>query len=141
MHWSMVGNPRYGAFGVFLLINTVAQVVAPFLQIGAVGALVWLIAVDGTGWLPGSWWAWVLLLGLPISLALLALSLALDRALSDLRHLWTAPLWPLYSTLMTFVALDAVRLELGNAENRWNKLERTGTISVPGLRDDDGPGS
>ncbi|MBC2934147.1 glycosyltransferase family 2 protein [Nocardioides sp. zg-1228] len=141
MHWSMIGNPRYGAFGVYLLFNTVTQVIAPFLQLAAAVNVGWLVAVDGSGWLPGTWWSWVLLLGVPASLALLALALALDRAADDLRHLWTVPLWPLYSTLMTFVVLDAVRLELGNAENRWNKLERTGTVSVRGLSDDDGPGS
>ena len=141
MHWPMVGNPRYGAFGVYLLVNTVSMVIAPFLQVAALAALIWLAAADGAGWVPASWWAWVVALGLPVSLALLALALALDRALADVRHLWTVALWPLYSTMMTFVVLDAVRLELGNAENRWNKLERTGTISVPGLRDDDGPGS
>ena len=140
MHWSMVGNPRYGTFGVFLLVNTVAQVVAPFLQVVAVVGVVWLVVSDGAGWLPGDWWSWVLLLGIPVSLALLALSLALDRAPGDLRHVWTVPLWPLYSTLMTLVVLEAVRLELGNAENRWNKLDRTGTVSVRELRDDDGRG-
>ncbi|WP_309222324.1 glycosyltransferase family 2 protein [Aeromicrobium sp. S22] len=141
MHWPMVGNPRYGAFGVYLLFNMVTQVIAPFLQLSAAVGVGWLIAVDGTDWLPRTWWAWVLLLGVPASLALLALALALDRAVDDLRHLWTVPLWPLYSTMMTFVVLDAVRLELGNAENRWNKLERTGTVSVRGLSDDDGRGS
>ncbi|WP_235833677.1 glycosyltransferase [Aeromicrobium chenweiae] len=141
MHWPMVGNPRYGAFGVYLLFNLVTQVIAPFLQLSAAVGAGWLLAVDGTDWLPRTWWAWVLLLGVPTSLALLALALALDRAVDDLRHLWTVPLWPLYSTLMTFVVLDAVRLELGNAENRWNKLERTGTVSVRGLSDGDGRGS
>jgi biofilm PGA synthesis N-glycosyltransferase PgaC len=141
MHWSMVGNPRYGAFGVYLLFNLVTQVIAPFLQLSAAVGVGWLLAADGTDWLPRTWWAWVLLLGVPTSLALLALALTLDRAVDDLRHLWTVPLWPLYSTLMTFVVLDAVRLELGNAENRWNKLERTGTVSVRGLSDDDGRGS
>jgi len=142
MHRSMVGNPRYGPFGLYLVYNTAAQVVAPFVQVLAMVVLAVLVAVDGpAGWVPASWWAWILLLGLPLSLGLLLLAVGLDRAPGDLRQLWTLPLWPLYSTMMTFVVLDAARLELGNAENRWNKLDRTGTVSVRGLVDDDGPGS
>ncbi|GAB3087845.1 glycosyltransferase [Isoptericola nanjingensis] len=141
MHRSMVGNPRYGAFGVYLLYNTAAQVVAPFVQVLAMIALAVLVLVDGPSWVPSSWWGWVLLLGLPLSLALLLLAVLLDRAPGDLRQLWTLPLWPVYSLMMTFVVLDAARLELGNAENRWNKLDRSGTVSVRGLVDDDGPGS
>lgn len=141
MHRDMVGNPRYGTFGPYLVFNTAAQVVAPFVQVLALVVLVVLVAVDGTTWLPADWWGWVLLLGIPLSLALLVLAVLLDRAPGDLRQLWTLPLWPVYSLMMTFVLLDAARLELGNAENRWNKLDRSGTVSVPGLVDDDGPGS
>lgn len=141
MHRTMVGNPRYGAFGLYLLYNTVAQVVAPFLQVLALVVLAVLVLVDGPSWLPASWWGWVLLVGLPLSCALLLLAVLLDRAPGDLRQAWTLPLWPVYSLMMTFVVLDAARLELGNAENRWNKLDRSGTVSVRGLVDDDGPGS
>ncbi|SKC82493.1 glycosyltransferase [Krasilnikoviella flava] len=141
MHRSMVGNPRYGPFGVYLIYNTLSQIVAPFVQVLAMVALAVLVLVDGPVWVPSSWWAWILLLGVPLSLALLLLAVLLDRAPGDLRQLWTLPLWPVYSTMMTFVLLDAARLELGNAENRWNKLDRSGTVSVSGLVDDDGPGS
>ncbi|GAB6937474.1 glycosyltransferase [Isoptericola variabilis] len=140
LHRSMVGNPRYGAFGMYLLYNTAAQVVAPFVQVLAMIVLAVLVLVDGPSWVPSSWWGWVLLLGLPLSLGLLLLAVLLDRAPGDLRQLWTLPLWPVYSLMMTFVLLDAARLELGNAENRWNKLDRSGTVSVQGLVDD-GPGS
>ncbi|MFC8597488.1 glycosyltransferase [Isoptericola sp. NPDC057191] len=141
MHRSMVGNPRYGGFGLYLAYNTLAQVVAPFVQVVALVVLAALVLVDGPTWLPSSWWAWVLLLGLPLSVALLLLAVLLDRAPGDLRQAWTLPLWPVYSVMMTLVVLDAARLELGNAENRWNKLDRSGTVSVRGLVDDDGPGS
>ena len=137
MHRSMIGNPRYGSFGIYLLYNTLAQIVAPFFQVLAAVALCVLVAVQGPDWLPASWWAWILLLGLPLSVALLLLAVLLDRSPRDLRQLWTVVLWPLYSTLMTFVVIDAARLELRNAENRWNKLDRSGTVSVPGLVDDD----
>ena len=45
---------------------------------------------------------------------------------------WTLPLWPVYSTVMSLVMLRAIVLELRGAENRWNKLERTGVVSVGG---------
>lgn len=137
LHRSMIGNPRYGAFGVYLLYNTLAQVVAPFLQVLGTIALTVLIVVDGPGWLPSTAWAWLVLVGLPLSGALLLLAVLLDRSPGDLRQLWTVVLWPVYSTVMTFVVLDAARLELLNAENRWNKLDRTGTVSVTGLVEDD----
>ena len=141
LHRSMIGNPRYGAFGPYLVYNTAAQVVAPFVQVLAMVVLATLLVVDGGAWVPTSWWGWILFVGLPLSLVLLLLAVLLDRAPGDLRQLWTVPLWPVYATMMTFVVLDAARLELGNAENRWNKLDRSGTVSVRGLVDDDGPGS
>jgi len=140
MHRDMVANPRYGAFGPYLLYNTATQVAGPFLWVLGLAALLALVALDGTARLPDGWLGWVLAIGLLPSVGLLLLALVLDRAAADLRLLWAAPLWPLYSTLMTFVMLDAARLELQNAENRWNKLERTGTVAVRGA-DDGGPGS
>ena len=141
LHRSMIGNLRYGTFGAYLLYNTLAQVVGPFLQVLGVVAVTVLVLVDDPGWLPGDLWAWLLAVGLPLSVALLVVAVLLDRAPGDLRRLWTVVLWPPYSALMTLVMLDAARLELGNAENRWNKLERSGTVSVQGLLEDDGPGS
>ena len=141
LHRRMIGNLRYGRFGAYLLYNTVSQVTGPFLQVLAVLALSALVLVEGTGWLPPSWWEWVLFLGIPLSVALLLLAVVLDRAPGDLRYLWTVPLWPIYSSLMTLVMLEATRLEASDAEGRWDKLERTGTVSVPGLRAGDDPGS
>ncbi|ACQ78605.1 glycosyl transferase family 2 [Beutenbergia cavernae DSM 12333] len=137
LHRRTIGNPRYGFFGPYLAYNTLAQLVLPFVQVLAVVVLAVLVLTDGTSWLPSGLWPWVLFLGIPLSLALLLLAIALDRAPGDLRFLWTVPLWPLYSAMMTFVTIDAVRLELGGAEQRWNKLDRSGTVSVKGLVDDD----
>ncbi|GAA1732525.1 glycosyltransferase family 2 protein [Isoptericola hypogeus] len=140
LHRSMIGRTRYRAFGIYLAYNTLAQIVAPFVQVLAMVVLAVLVAVDGPGSLPASWWGWILFLGLPLSLGLLLLAVLLDRAPGDLRQLWTVVLWPAYSLMMTFVMLEAARRELGNAENRWDKLDRSGTVSVRGLVDDDGPG-
>ncbi|MBD7918929.1 glycosyltransferase family 2 protein [Cellulomonas sp. Sa3CUA2] len=141
LHRTMIGNPRYGPFGVYLLYNTLAQVVAPFLQVLGAVVLVVLVLVQGTSWLPSSLWQWLLLVGLPLSFVLLVVAVLMDRSPRDLRYLWTVGLWPAYSALMTFVVLDAARLEIGRAENKWNKLERSGTVSVSGLVEEQGPGS
>ncbi len=141
LHRRMIGNLRYGRFGAYLLYNTVSQVAGPFLQVLAFLALSVLVAVEGTGWLPPSWWEWALFLGLPLSLGLLLLAVVLDHAPGDLRYLWTVPLWPVYSSLMTLVMLEAARRETTDAEGRWDKLERTGTVSVRGLGAVDDPGS
>ncbi len=141
LHRRMIGNLRYGRFGAYLLYNTVSQVAGPFLQVLAFLALSVLVAVEGTGWLPPSWWEWALFLRLPLSLGLLLLAVVLDHAPGDLRYLWTVPLWPVYSSLMTLVMLEAARRETTDAEGRWDKLERTGTVSVRGLGAVDDPGS
>lgn len=142
LHWSMVGRPRYGTFGLYLALNTVMQVVAPFLQVAAYLTLAALLVTrPEASSLPGTLLGWLLALGLPASVLLLLVAVALDGAWDDLRHGWTIVLWPVYSTALTFVMVDAVRLELLSSENRWNKLDRSGTVSVKGLLDDDDRGS
>ena len=131
LHRDMIGNPRYGPFGVYLAINLLSQVVVPVVQVLALVALATLMALGRPDVVPTSLWDWVLFVGLPISVALLLLALGLDRAWRDLRFAWTIPLWPLYSTLMSLVMLRAIWLELRGADQHWNKLERTGTVSIP----------
>jgi len=131
LHRDMIGNPRYGPFGIYLAINLLSQVVVPVVQVLALITLVTLVVLGRPGVVPDSLWGWVLFVGLPISVALLLLALALDRAWRDLRFAWTLPLWPVYSTLMSLVMLRAIWLELRGADQHWNKLERTGTVSIP----------
>ncbi len=138
LHWRMVGNPRYGMFGPFLLYNSFTQIVVPFLQIlGALLIAGLMLAGDvSAASLPVNLWGlWQLLImvGLPLSIVLLLIAVLLDRSPADLRHAWTLPAWPIYSSLMTFVMIKAVWQEVSGAENRWNKLDRTGTVSVGGL--------
>lgn len=136
LHWRMIANLRFGAFGAYLLFNTVTQIVVPFLQV--LGVLV-IAAPALTGEIatpPTELWDLLILVGLPGSVALLILAVALDRTPRDLEYGWTLLAWPLYSSVMTLVMIRAVWLELKGAENRWNKLERTGTVSVAGLVDD-----
>lgn len=132
LHRDMVGNPRFGFFGVYLGINYLTQVLVPVLQVVSIVLLAALAVMSGGGVLPATLWQWVLFAGLPISVALLLLALALNRSWRDVRFIWTLPLWPVYSTVMSLVMLRAIVLELRGAENRWNKLERTGVVSVGG---------
>ncbi|QMW65418.1 glycosyltransferase family 2 protein [Mumia sp. ZJ1417] len=140
-HRRMVGNLRYGAFGAFLVFNTVTQIVVPFLQVLAVLVIASLAAAGDVPALPANLWTALVLVGLPISVVLLLLAVALDRAPRDLRYVWTLLAWPVYSGVMSLVMVRAVWLELKGAENRWNKLDRTGTVSVDGLVDDSGASS
>jgi len=100
------------------------------MQVAGLALLVLVAALGEPGALPASPWELLLFLSLPLTLALLLLAVLLDRAPGDLRHAWTLPLWPFYSTLMSLVMLRAMWLELRGAENRWNKMERSGTVSV-----------
>lgn len=131
LHRDMIGNPRHGAtFGPYLAFNTVAQVVLPVVQVVAFVVLAALAVLGQPNVVPDTVWAAVLFVGLPLSLGLLLLAVVLDRSPGDLRFAWTLPMWPFYSALLTLVTIRAMWLELRGAENRWNKLDRTGTVSV-----------
>lgn len=129
LHRGMIGNPRYGMFGAFLAYTIVATVLLPVVQIVGTVALPVL-------WLAG-WWEPPLTvlgllteLGLLLALALVLVALLLDRTPADLRHAWTLPLWPLYSIMMSATLLRGLAHELAGSPQAWNKLERTGVISV-----------
>jgi cellulose synthase/poly-beta-1,6-N-acetylglucosamine synthase-like glycosyltransferase len=138
MHLKLIGNPRYGTFGPYLAFNTFTQLVIPVLQILALIALAVLAAIGDWSRVPTTFWVIVLFFGLPLAVILLLLAVAVDGAWGDLRFAWTLPLWPGYSVLMSCAMLWGMWLELSKAENRWNKLERTGVVSVAV---DEGPGS
>jgi len=136
-HWRMIGNPRYGMFGPFLFYNSFTQIVVPFLQVLGILVIAGLVLADRVPAAPVELWQLLLLVGLPLSILLLVVAVLLDRSPADLRHVWTLPAWPIYSSLMTLVMIKAVWQEVSGAENRWNKLDRTGTVSVGGLVGDD----
>jgi len=137
LHRRMVGNPRYGMFGMYLVYNTVTQVAVPFLQLFSVLLLAGFAFAGRVPAVPTDLWQVLIFVGLPLSVLLLVLAVLLDREPRDLRHAWTLPVWPIYSSAMTLVMIRAVWLELRGAENRWNKLNRTGTVSIEGLVDED----
>lgn len=130
LHYDMTGNPRYGLFGPYLAFNFLAQVLGPVIQVAALAVFTALAFLGEPNIVPDTVWQVLLFVSLPLTLALLVLAVLLDRAPADLRHVWTLPLWPIFSTVMSLVMLRAIWLELRGAENRWNKMDRSGTISV-----------
>ncbi|WP_233257241.1 glycosyltransferase family 2 protein [Promicromonospora sp. AC04] len=130
LHYDLTGNPRYGPFGPYLAFNLFSQVLGPVIQVAALVVFVALALLGDPSAVPATFWQVLLFLSLPLTVALLVLAVFLDRAPGDLRHAWTLPLWPFFSTVMSLVMLRAIWLELRGAENRWNKMDRSGTISV-----------
>ena len=132
IHKNMICNPHYGAFGAYLLFNLLSMIIVPVAQIFVLLGMPIVIITDPDA-LPTTALGWVGFLGLALALVILIYSIALNRAWGDLRHIWVFPLWPIYSTLVGFTLGWAIILEVKGAEKNWNKLERTGTISVSGL--------
>lgn len=129
MHWRMVGNPRHGLFGVYLLFNAVSMVVIPVLQI-IVLLCVPLLLMHNINTLPLGWLAVVAWLGLALSVALCLYAMALNRSLRDIKYLWTLPLWPVYSVFVGLTMVVGLGQEAARRPAKWNKLERTGVVSI-----------
>ena len=129
IHADMVGNVRFGIFGLYLLLNTLTMVVVPLAQLAVLVLLpvgLWL----GRDVLPSSLLAVVGFLGLLISLALILLALSFNKALRDLRHIWTLFCWPFYSVFVGLTMVAAPYLEATGQPAKWNKLQRTGVIDA-----------
>lgn len=125
----MIGNPRYGIFGPFLLFNTVTMVIMPVLQLLGL-LLIPVLVVGGANVLPAGFWGWLGWLGLIVTVVLAVIAISLNRAWGDLRHLWTLPLWPIYSVFVSLTMARALYLELARRPSHWNKLERTGVVGT-----------
>ena len=132
LHRGMIGNPRFGAFGLYLVVNTLTMVVMPLVQL-LVLALLPVIALAGEPPVEPSVAGVLGWLGLAISLAVVCFAALLNRAWADLRHLWTVPLWPIYSTAIAAVMVSALWHELRGGPASWHKMQRTGVVSVPAL--------
>lgn len=128
IHRDMFFNPRYGVFAFYLGINMITMVLIPLLQLASIVILP-ILAVQESSPVPVNVLGIIGWLGFGFALAASVFSIALDRAWKDLRHLYVAPLWVLYSFFMDVVTVWAVILELRGGQARWNKLERTGTVS------------
>ena len=129
VHKGMIGNLRRGPFGAYLLFNTVTMVVLPVLQILVLLDLAFLLVL-GRSPLGADAWAILGWVGLFVTLLLTVFALAMNRAWSDLRHVWALPLIPLYSVFTSLTMVAAIVQELRGKEAHWNKLTRTGVVSV-----------
>ncbi len=129
VHKGMIGNLRHGQFGAYLLFNTITMVVLPVFQIFVLLDLVFLVAL-GRSPFGADVWAILGWVGLVVTLLLTVFALAMNRAWKDLRHVWALPLVPLYSVFTSLTMVAALVQELRGKEARWNKLTRTGVVSV-----------
>ncbi|WP_425309999.1 glycosyltransferase family 2 protein [Ammonicoccus fulvus] len=129
MHHDMIGRPRYRTFGFWLAYTVVAMVWLPVLQVA--GALALPFAWWFGGWRPPAGLLEVVIgAGLGLGLVFVLVAIALDRTPADLNHAWTLPAWPAYSLLMSATLLKALWLEAKGSPHTWNKLDRTGVVSV-----------
>ncbi|MDP5226581.1 MULTISPECIES: glycosyltransferase family 2 protein [Arthrobacter] len=129
MHAGMFGSLSHGPFGVFLIFNLFSMVVVPVLQLVVLLGVVYL-AARGYTLVPADAMGVIGWVGLGFAVVVTVYAIALNGAWRDLRHLWTVPLWPLYSVMMAAVLVTAVFKEAVRAPSNWNKLQRTGVVSV-----------
>ncbi|MGB5079598.1 MAG: glycosyltransferase family 2 protein, partial [Burkholderiales bacterium] len=121
LHRDMVGNPRYGAFGLFLAFNFLNMVLVPLLQ--AVAVVLLPIAVVG-GRLSLHGWEWIAYLGWTFLFAAAAVSILLDRKPRDLLYLPYAALLIFFSYFYNAVVVYSIWAEARSHAEAWNKLER-----------------
>lgn len=123
-HRGVIGNLRHGIFGGYLVYLVIGSVLTPLLQLGGLVVIALLVLLPGVPYDPGlnSVLAWVLWLGVPLSLALVVLAAALNKSLRDLRYFWTLPLWPLCSVMMNLVAVAGI----------WARSREPSRLSGPG---------
>lgn len=127
LHHRMIANPRYGAFGFYLVLNSVNMIVVPLTQALGLLLLPTLVALGQFG-LEGL--EWIAYLGLGF-LALAAVwSLLLDRAWHDFRYLPWAAFLAVVSYFYNAVVLFSLWAEWRAHEEHWNKLERRGVAGV-----------
>ena len=129
----MIGNPRYGAFGWFLVFNAINMVAMPVILVVTLLCIPFGIAVGDMPFsldvLSGIAW-----LGLGLSVATMVFAVAINRAWADLRFLWTIPLWPVFTTVIAGVMFEALWKEATGSASTWNKLARTGVVSGRSLQ-------
>lgn len=130
VHQDLAGSTSHGMFGPFLVYTVITMVAMPLLQLVVLAILIVALAA-GVGAAATVPIQTLLVAGVGMAAALTAFAIVLDRSPRDLLHLWTIPLWPLFSVFLSAAFVHALVLEIRGAENRWNKLERTGVVSVP----------
>lgn len=126
-------RPSLGTFALFMWFTVLTMILVPVIQVIIILGLMVraLITISQDTFAPVFPGIWTILvaLSLVLSFILLIIAMAMSRALGDLRHLWTLPIWPVYSTALSFTMLSALRLELTRRPQVWNKPPRTGVIT------------
>ena len=121
MHGDMVGNPRYGWFGPFLVFNVFNMILIPVLQMLAL-LLLSLALWQGRFSLHG--YEWIAYLGLGFLVLAAVVSILLDRKPRDLLYLPYAALLVFFSHFYNAIVLYSIWAEARAREEAWNKLER-----------------
>ena len=127
LHRDMVGNYRYGWFGLFLAFNAFNMIAIPLAQ-----ALTLLL-------LPLAWWQgqfdlygfeWVAYFGFAFLVAAAVVAILLDKKPRDLLYLPYAALLVFFSYFYNAIVLYSIWAEARSHDEAWNKLERR-DMSVP----------
>ena len=116
-------------FWVYLPINVLSMVLVPVLQVAVLLALPFALAAGATP-VATSWWGLLLWLGLLTGVVMATIGICLDRSWRHLVYVALSPLWIVYSVFTSAVMVRALYLEATGARQAWNKLERTGVVSV-----------
>jgi biofilm PGA synthesis N-glycosyltransferase PgaC len=130
LHRDMFFRRAHGAIGWYLPLNVAAMLFVPLIQLAAVALLAVLIA-SGSPPLTGDLLATLAWLGLAMGMVALCFAITLDRAFKDLRFLYVAPAWLLFSIMMSVITAWSLLLEARGRPSKWNKLARTGVVSRP----------
>ncbi len=123
IHRRIVGNPRIGVFGPYLLFNTLNMVVVPLVQAASIVLLPVALAL---GRFQLSGWEWVAYFGWGFLLLAAVVAILLDRTPKDLRYLPYAGLLIFFSYFYNAVVLYSLWAEWWRHGESWNKLERRG---------------
>lgn len=117
----MLGNPRYGAFGLFLAFNFFNMVAVPLLQ--ALAVILLPVAVL-SGQFGLTQWEWIAYLGWMFLFGAALVSILLDRTPRDLLYLPYATLLIFFSHFYNAVVLYSIWAEARSEAEDWSKIER-----------------
>lgn len=129
LHRDVIGNPRYGSFGLYSAFNVMSMIIVPCLQL-LILILLPLAFATAAGPVSMDVVSVIAASGLVLSLVLLLAAIGLNRAWSDLRYLPLCVLWPVYSVFTALTMARALQQELTGRTAAWNKVERTGVITA-----------
>lgn len=120
------------AFAALMWLTLFSMIIIPVTQILGIIMAVPKLAFGLLGGGNITWslpWDLFIASGILISLLLVIFMAALSGRPGDLKHIFTAVVWPIYALVMSLAMIKAIGLELANQPHIWNKPERTGVVS------------